>query len=82
MNKHDFAVRCTNLLETYDPAFGYAENIPGWENREQVIQTFETDLGRPIMLDWFRENILAVGNMCPQARTEALALLDALELIA
>ena len=38
------AEQIVGFLEKHDPAFGYAEGVEGWENREQVVATITADL--------------------------------------
>lgn len=38
------AEQIVDFLEKHDPAFGYAEGVEGWENREQVVATITADL--------------------------------------
>lgn len=38
------AEQIVDFLEKHDPAFGYAEGVEGWENREQVVATVAADL--------------------------------------
>ena len=38
------AEQIVDFLEKHDPAFGYAEGVEGWENREQVVATVTADL--------------------------------------
>ena len=38
------AEQIVDFLEKHDPAFGYAEGVEGWENREQVVATVAANL--------------------------------------
>jgi len=54
VSKEELSLKILNYWEEYDPAFGYATGLAGWENKRQVIDTIgrqlESKAGRKMIL--------------------------------
>ncbi|BAL01902.1 hypothetical protein OBV_p-00470 (plasmid) [Oscillibacter valericigenes Sjm18-20] len=71
----ELSEKILTFLEENDPAFGYAQGVPGQENRGQWLNTFTEKIlqndTKPII-----SSILEITNAFPSTRETGLAIMD------